>query len=1845
MRLRGMRYARIGIRGVALFSFPVAMSLIVACSGGGDEGPEPTATPGRVQATPQVSPTGTASVIEASAPGPVIVATPRPGTITFNDPDRSHTISGFAVNSTDGSPVRGVHVRERQGGASGTSDEFGFYRIDGLDPGFHDLDISGYRVEPLSAEIESETWTRLDLSVSVTGDPATRLVFDVIGTVTNRDSGEPIANAVISATGDETTIEATTDDSGAYVIAAAPEGGYSVSITSSGYPVYTEEIDVTGDIAWEVFLRAPPSTIKGHVSGDGPPGTRLPVGSSVRVIDMDSVGTPVRAVATSRVDSTGAYVIDGLAPGRYRVEAIASGYQSSQVIVELSGGNARELDFGLSVNGSSLFMTLTSSTYNHVAVADTTLRIQGVGGTTSEGVSLESVTDQSGLASIVNIPAGAYDVWTPGPVLKSGSDSADLYPLHRTLTVGSSETLTLNADLVAIPGDVHGFIRAGDKAGQTRLGTLVGTTFESSNDDGHEPFSYLPTQLAQANVEVTSARFGTRSFAPRKTSVISDGFGNYVLPLPPGTYDLTVTSDGYVTTTTDVTITSSPTATDIQLQKATTAIVGRVNGTMIQDLTHLVDADFVVSGARVLLRRDENVWAGETDSRGVFSIEDIPLTMANGATIATEYQLEITHTDYLPINETLNLSQAEGAFRIERKMPTLAAGAFLNISIAVTDKNGTKTAAVGTLESLQNLRTMDVYDARFIKDTNTVEIPNSLSIRARPGEYRARICPDVIGMPRCFDHFWTSIGGDVDELALSINCGESDRIVKCSLDGGIPASPSGHIQTAGFIRNASTGLPVPDAKVNFELQVLTEYCSQACTGFVREFSATGPTGPNGRYQLQFEIPETNGGADLTNWSWAGADRLFTITAPGYQTVTSTGSEEGVRLFDGHQNFDLAPVNQLNLQIVGASSEANPVIGLRPDLGVLVGGQDRRAKVTLLPTGADLSTAATGIVSFNAPSGSTTVQVDAPGHYPYTANVLVPESPDGDPVLSAHTLQIERVPPPAIQAESFKIVQTSDGAPLKGYVVRGLSAAATGANWSVRVDRNGVNALRNNFEDPVESVALIVHVLEACPGSADLPVAPGTFQLRGTLLSGSSNGVGIWGGVLDVSALPCGTLSWRIEAHTSESVVTHGADWPIWPSEQRYPLSLLTRLSEPGATPSTDSTRSQLGADLGLSASPGSLSITQDGEYLKYEIPNILVETNIGSSVSSRLLEDLTADGSVTGSEQSVTVDAQMDGRSGLLDITLSDAGSGLYSLTAENLFSLDSRVAPPSSNIARWGETISSAENSTRQDSVSVADLPSTLRSILGNLDLSAINGTVTTDVTVDASWDLSPPSENAFDAPIDGERRVVAGTQFEFVSITQFDYATSVMSHLVVDGLIESRSTAMFDEQAGAGDLRERESVAVGKVGTRRELWSVWEDTRDTAEYSFFDRVAGADSVGRSSSVEGSPTWRVGSPSELSAPSDGQAGGIVGIGGISRSSIAAARNEDGTLFLSSVSPDVLNAHPAVSGLSFMETDPDSSTWSSPAPVEFVSGGMVTDTAMVVEPGGDLLLIWSEISDPDEEPGAFIYEATRTELHFSRLDANDGTWSPPGRITADNRPDFSPVVASDNEGRVVAAWARDMDGNVLTADDIVIFASDWIAGTWTPPRPVMSAPGAVSELSLSLANGSAVIGVVTDSREPGRAIRLSFNSLGRWSPPNIIAVDRPGLSEVSVLMQSTGLALVAWNEQSGSTGSRLMSVEATSAGVRGETVAADGIIGLVDLALVAAQESRYLTWTSDGGAALNGARQILEGWDTPASMDIESGISTRLLAISGNDDGSLFTFHQITSDGIPGLMFLPLPVR
>ncbi|WP_136602888.1 PKD domain-containing protein [Salinigranum halophilum] len=111
--------------------------------------------------------------------------------------------------------------------------------------------------------------------------------------------------------------------------------------------------------------------------------------------------------------------------------------------------------------------------------------------------------------------------------------------------------------------------------------------------------------------------------------------------------------------------------------------------------------------------------------------------------------------------------------------------------------------------------------------------------------------------------------------------------------------------------------------------------------------------------------------------------------------------------------------------------------------------------------------------------------------------------------------------------------------------------------------------------------------------------------------------------------------------------------------------------------------------------------------------------------------------------------------------------------------------------------------------------------------------------------------------------------------------------------------------------------------------------------------------------------------------------------------------------------------------------DPVQGEWSAPEPL--VADGLSdADPDIAVAPNGEHLVAWTVIDAPLGELGSPEEALPHTEIAAV---TGDGTsWSAPTRLTDDDSPDFSPILATGTDEALVA-WETDGDGNASTNND------------------------------------------------------------------------------------------------------------------------------------------------------------------------------------------------------------------
>lgn len=144
-------------------------------------------------------------------------------------------------------------------------------------------------------------------------------------------------------TDDDFVISAYTDDTGKFALWGVPAGTYDVVITpmddDSDYAdVVVEDVTVlTGEvtvIADTIELSLKPATVMGNVSG-----LATDVVATVAINDTDATSV--------NTDASGAYSIENIVPGDYKITFSATGYVTQEIDVTLEPGEEKELDVTL----------------------------------------------------------------------------------------------------------------------------------------------------------------------------------------------------------------------------------------------------------------------------------------------------------------------------------------------------------------------------------------------------------------------------------------------------------------------------------------------------------------------------------------------------------------------------------------------------------------------------------------------------------------------------------------------------------------------------------------------------------------------------------------------------------------------------------------------------------------------------------------------------------------------------------------------------------------------------------------------------------------------------------------------------------------------------------------------------------------------------------------------------------------------------------------------------------------------------------------------------------------------------------------------------------------------------------------------------------------------------------------------------------------------------------------------------------------------------------------------------------------------------------------------------------
>ncbi|MFC4440304.1 MULTISPECIES: carboxypeptidase regulatory-like domain-containing protein [Natrialbaceae] len=218
---------------------------------------------------------------------------------------------------------------------------------------------------------------------------------DVVGTVVDDQTGDPIENATVElGTGDETYTDVT-DVDGAYTLENVPAGEHEITVTAEGYAEKTDTVEVPedGTITKDIGLHTESGAISGQVtaSDDG-----APVENATVVAENDDGG-----IYEATTDANGEYTLENVSAGTYVVNVADTppGYQPDEIVVVEPGEHVEDVDFEIDRTAGAIEGYVTNAA--GVPIEDAHV-------VDADGDAFNVTTNADGYYEIENVTPGTY---------------------------------------------------------------------------------------------------------------------------------------------------------------------------------------------------------------------------------------------------------------------------------------------------------------------------------------------------------------------------------------------------------------------------------------------------------------------------------------------------------------------------------------------------------------------------------------------------------------------------------------------------------------------------------------------------------------------------------------------------------------------------------------------------------------------------------------------------------------------------------------------------------------------------------------------------------------------------------------------------------------------------------------------------------------------------------------------------------------------------------------------------------------------------------------------------------------------------------------------------------------------------------------------------------------------------------------------------------------------------------------------------------------------------------------------------------------------------------------------
>lgn len=330
-------------------------------------------------------------------------------------------------------------------------------------PGYYMLIIKDANGVPSVAN-----WLRIDTAGQL-------MPGSISGRVTDKAGGQGVSGATVSYSGGSTTTAA----DGSYTLNGVLVGEHVVRVAAPGYATASSALYAQGGGAATLdFTLAPPATLHGTVTQQG---SGMPiVGATI---------TYIGGLVTTDID--GSYTINGIESGSRAIAVAATGYQSSEQLVDLPPNGTVTLDLTLTPKPTYIAGEVRNSITNEPIVGATV---------TYSGGAESATTDALGRYQLDNTPPGTHTVTVAMNGYIGASQSAVVTLGAYTITDFALDP-TSAAPLLFIP-TADSYTDAANPA--TNYGTAQRLLLDKDNN-GPIYTSYLRFNVAGLSRELRSA--------------------------------------------------------------------------------------------------------------------------------------------------------------------------------------------------------------------------------------------------------------------------------------------------------------------------------------------------------------------------------------------------------------------------------------------------------------------------------------------------------------------------------------------------------------------------------------------------------------------------------------------------------------------------------------------------------------------------------------------------------------------------------------------------------------------------------------------------------------------------------------------------------------------------------------------------------------------------------------------------------------------------------------------------------------------------------------------------------------------------------------------------------------------------------------------------------------------------------------------------------------------------------------------------------------------------------------------------------------------------------------------